>query len=102
MKVLILGGSSGLGLELARLLKNENEVFITGRTDPKEDVVKFFQLNVYPGIFKLDHLDGLLNLVGQIDLVIYSIGFSQNGKMENLSDLEISNTINSKLTVPSL
>ena len=45
---LIIGGTSGLGLELARLLKKDYLVTITGRHNPQEEDMHFVYLNIHP------------------------------------------------------
>jgi NAD(P)-dependent dehydrogenase (short-subunit alcohol dehydrogenase family) len=46
---LIVGGSSGLGLELAKILSPEYGVIVTGRRDPEEAGIVFYELELGDG-----------------------------------------------------
>ncbi len=85
---LIVGGSSGLGLELARLLQRNHEVFVTGRCDPKEENIKFFRLELDEG-FLDDKLNEFVPQIPDIDLLIYAAGFYQEGRIDELTDEDI-------------
>lgn len=91
--ILIVGGSSGLGLELARILNcNKNySIAITGRRDPHEhEEIKFISLD-------LGHAEHLPRQLTQLvedyapntDILIYAAGFFQEGTISDLSDEDI-------------
>lgn len=79
---LVVGGSSGLGLELAlRLAKYYgHKVHVTGRTNPKRDEVTFHYLEL-DAVNETGEADfeRLLTEVPEVDLLIYAAGFFQSG-----------------------
>src|SRR5688572_23544427 len=88
MKTLIIGGSSGLGLELARILSEKGEVIVTGRTDPKVNFAEFRRLELNGrGLSK--NIAELVADVPQIDLLIYSAGFYLGEPLTDLKDDQI-------------
>lgn len=108
---LIIGGSSGLGLELARLLTTTHNVTITGRHDPNESSLISRNLNM-----ELDEdtdldvamvnlsvdLRCILDGAEPIDLLIYAAGFYQEASIGQLEDLQILNMVNLGLIVPAM
>ncbi len=104
--VLIVGGTSGLGLELAQLLQNEatNNVYVTGRKKSANQKLSFIYFDI-DGTSKemVSKIDTILSeLPEEIDLLIYAAGFCQNGNIKDLSDLDIMTMINVGLLVPAL
>jgi len=95
MKTLIVGGSSGLGLELAKQLKNKYEVFITGRKDPKVEGVNFLPFDIKSEDSLRHNIEEIFNHVSIINLFIYAAGFYQEGSITDLSveDILIMNTV---------
>jgi NAD(P)-dependent dehydrogenase (short-subunit alcohol dehydrogenase family) len=89
MKALVVGGTSGIGLELARLLKSNHEtVIITGRTDPKEEGMRFVPITIGP------HQNFTARMIWLIqdysfDTVIYNPGFYQESRISSLTDEQI-------------
>ncbi|HMO78392.1 MAG TPA: SDR family oxidoreductase [Candidatus Paceibacterota bacterium] len=100
-KALIIGGSSGLGLEIARLLQKEYEVVITGRRDPRIPDLNFQSLEL-----NSDSLAALLDMfvadLPEIDLVVYAAGFFQEGNISDLSDVDIENMNRVGLLAPAM
>lgn len=102
---LIVGGTSGLGLELATLLctSNNHEVYVTGRKEPENHQLKFIYLDV-------DHTDRFHNKIDkiisdspqQIDLLVYAAGFYQEGSTKQLTNEDIRKMINVGLVAPTL
>lgn len=103
---LIVGGTSGLGLELATLLSTRNnfEVYVTGRKDPDRQRIRFVYLDIdsHTGnlSYKIDRI--LSDLPQTIDLLIYAAGFYQENTVKLLSDEEIIKMINVGLVAPTL
>lgn len=87
-RTLIIGGSSGLGLEMARLLKADHDVTITGRKNPEEHDLQFISLELGSESLSSD-LDALVSSLPQVDLLIYAAGFFQEGTITDLSDEDI-------------
>ena len=89
MKALVIGGTSGLGLELAKLLKdNHDEVVITGRTDPKQEGLKFAQLNIdSEQEFSLP-LQWVVDDNAPFETVVYNPGFYQEGRISEPAQTE--------------
>lgn len=87
--VLIVGGSSGLGLELARSFKKNHSVIVTGRRDPEEEQVRFVSLELSAPQKLGEDLSTLVKDLPVIDTLIYAAGFYQEGTMSDLSDTDI-------------
>lgn len=103
---LIAGGTSGLGLELATLLraKNNFEVYVTGRRKPADQQFRFIYLDIDPDTNQLLHrIDRVLSdLPPQIDLLVYAAGFYQEGTVKQLSAKDIRKMMNVGLVAPTL
>ncbi|HUC01337.1 MAG TPA: SDR family oxidoreductase [Candidatus Paceibacterota bacterium] len=94
MRALVVGGTSGLGLELARLLKiNHKEVVITGRTDPKDPESTFFKMSLESGTGFPLPMDQLVDDY-TFGTVVYNPGFYQEGRISDLSDRQILDMVN--------
>ena len=98
---LIVGGSSGLGLELGHLLSESHQVFVTGRRDPKQKDATFVPLELGGGNLA-ENLDKLIGNLPNIDLLVYAAGFYQEGKIDELSDDDIRKMENVGLLAPVL
>lgn len=93
MTTLIVGGSSGLGLALAKEFTDAGDkVIVTGRNKPVVDFVKFekLDLSVSPAPLIAKLVGGLPN----IDRLVYSAGFYQDGLVTDLSNEQIDQMIN--------
>lgn len=77
---LIIGGSSGLGLELALVLSSTHRVIVTGRRDPKNENVDFRVLDLSARSNFADNLDDFVQELPQIDLFVYAAGVLSGGK----------------------
>lgn len=94
MNTLIVGGTSGLGLELAKSFSAQgNETYVTGRRDLDEDGLHVEQ-------FDLSAPD-LPNRVGAfvmglptINTFVYAAGYFQEGRITELSDDQVEEMIN--------
>lgn len=98
---LIIGGSSGLGLEMARLLSINCKVIITGRKDPKKSGVRFKELVLDKASLSAD-LDAFVAELPSIDLLVYAAGFFQEGILSDLSDTDIEKMNRVGLLAPAL
>jgi len=96
---LIIGGTSGLGLEFAKQLK-EYSVIITGRKDLKSRI-KFIKLDLSRGNIP-KKIDEALLRIKKVDLLIYCAGFLREAPIEELSDGEIMAMNNVTLNAPEL
>lgn len=100
--VLIIGGSSGLGLELGMLLVKNYNVFITGRKNPQLAQLHFMPLEINSTDQLSDNLNRIIKQVAPIDLLIYAAGFYQEGTINELEDNDIITIVNIGLTVPAM
>lgn len=94
MSDLIIGGTSGLGLELARNFNSQGrEVIVTGRTDPGIDFAKFEKLDL--SVHNLaDVIDDLIHELPPINTLVYVAGYYQEGTITDLTDEQIEEMIN--------
>jgi short-subunit dehydrogenase len=102
MRILIIGGTSGLGLELARNFRNmptECNVIITGRDNPHEPGLEFYELDIDSDAeYLAEQLEGLVTYANPFHTVVYNPGFYQQDPISGLSDSEILKMINVGLT----
>ncbi len=99
---LIVGGSSGLGLELALMLSSTHDVIVTGRRDPENEKVTFRTLDIKRSNELVHALDSLIETLPEIDLLIYAAGFYQEGSITEIEDVDIEHMINVGLLAPAL
>lgn len=102
--ILIIGGSSGLGLELAKMYAAlGHTVIITGRTDPKIENLKFIFFSVSDDSKEVvAQIDTLVAALPPINTLIYAAGFYQSGRIDSVSDKQMLEMINLNVTVPVL
>ena len=96
MNVLIIGGTSGLGLELARRWVGAGaNVAITGRTAPSVpgESITFHRLDLNASKLP-EKLDALVAKLPAIDLFVYAAGFYQEGRITDLSEQDIEGMLN--------
>lgn len=93
MNTLIVGGTSGLGLEIARREAEERDVIITGRHDPDVSFAEYREFDLAK--------KNLPNKIGEfvlglprIDSLIYTAGFYQEGRITDLDDEAIETMMN--------
>lgn len=86
MSELIIGGTSGLGLELAQVSTVEN-VIVTGRSNPEVEFVEFREFDLSTGDLPARIGEFVANLP-EIDSLVYAAGFYQEGHVDELSDEE--------------
>jgi NAD(P)-dependent dehydrogenase (short-subunit alcohol dehydrogenase family) len=99
MTVLIIGGSSGLGLELAKRFRDaEHKVIITGTGESlpiEERGLIYYELEIGTNLEKLTkQLDELLSSYGPFDTVVYNAGYYQPGRISDLANFEIVRMVN--------
>jgi len=89
MADLVIGGTSGLGLELARALTGEtDQVIITGRHDPQEDNLEYRQLDLNgPGLPQ--RIGEFAMALPEVKTLVYAAGFAQMGRLAELSNEQI-------------
>jgi len=93
MNTLIVGGSSGLGLALAKEFADAGDnVIVTGRHKPDVDFVKFEKLDLSASPAPL--ITELVAKLPNIDRLVYSAGFYQDGLVTDLSNEQIEEMIN--------
>ncbi|MBI4237203.1 MAG: SDR family oxidoreductase [Deltaproteobacteria bacterium] len=101
MEALIIGGSSGLGLELAHILAKDYHVTITGRQNPGTAAATFYRLDLAKPTLGT-RLDQLLRAVPRVDLLVYAAGFYQEGRISELSDVALTTMQRVGLLAPAL
>jgi short-subunit dehydrogenase len=102
--ILIVGGTSGLGLELAKHYVSETHtVCITGRHDPQLDGARFIRLSMSadPGQL-IQQIDAALTAFTPVNTLIYAAGFWQQGHIDTLSDDAILQMNHVGLLAPAL
>jgi short-subunit dehydrogenase len=93
MQTLIVGGSSGLGLALAKEFTDRGDrVIVSGRHAPDVDFVEFRELDLSKTPAKL--IKGYVQDLPNIDRLVYSAGFYQDGRVTDLSDQQIEEMVN--------
>ena len=102
--ILIIGGTSGVGLELARhYVDDGHTVCITGRQNPELQGAQFEPLNISADSNQMiQDIDHLLAQFQGINTLIYSAGFRQRGHIDDLSDTDILQMVHTGLTAPTI
>lgn len=102
--ILIVGGTSGVGLHLAQHYVNEGHtVCITGRRDPGLTGALFHALPIGPSPQALTgEIDSLVSAFEGVQTLIYAAGFLQRGPIETLDDAALSTMTNVGLLVPAM
>lgn len=93
MSTLIIGGTSGLGFELAKDISGTGEdVIVTGRRDIEEQGVarEAFELS---GPNLPERISELVSRLPHIDTLIYAAGYFQEGRVTDLSNEQIEEMI---------
>jgi len=101
MRSLIVGGTSGLGLEIAKLLLSlGDEVIITGRKNPGIKGLQFQKFNLDLGPELASAVDTFVSALPKIDRLFYVAGFYQEGNITELEDQAIKNMLDVGLNAP--
>ncbi|TIX90527.1 SDR family oxidoreductase [Rhizobium sp. P44RR-XXIV] len=102
--ILIVGASSGIGLELARHYVGEgHRVCITGRNDPSLPGAQFFRLPITTSTDNLAKgIDGLVAAFKNVHTLVYAAGFLQRGSIDVLPDAALLTMANVGLIAPMM
>lgn len=103
-KILIVGGTSGLGLDLARhYVREGHTVCITGRHDPELAGSLFIELDMNDDKTQLIRdIDSVLAKFPVVNTLIYTAGYSQRSHIDALTDEDIAQMTNVGLLAPML
>jgi short-subunit dehydrogenase len=94
MNVLIIGGTSGLGLEIAKQLSNNGDtVYITGRNNPWAQHVIYQKLDLNDKDLS-KRLQEMLAHLPEINLLVYAAGFYQQDTVTELQESQIEEMLN--------
>jgi short-subunit dehydrogenase len=101
MRSLIIGGTSGLGYEIAKLLRDSgDDVIITGRKNPEEQGLQFQRFDLDLGPELPSAVDTFVSALPQIDRFVYCAGFYQEGNITELEDHSIIKMLDVSLNAP--
>lgn len=101
MQTLVIGGTSGLGLEIAKLFKNRGEqVIVTGRTNPNIRGISFQKFELAMGQSLAKEISELVSVLPKIDRLVYAAGFYQEGDITELSEKDVSDMLDVGLNAP--
>jgi short-subunit dehydrogenase len=93
MNTLIIGGTSGLGLELAKDMQaSGDEVYVTGRRELNEPLLHYeaFDLSA-PELPQ--RLGDLVMKMPEINTLVYAAGYFQEGRVTDLTEKQIEEMI---------
>ncbi len=100
-KVLVVGGTSGLGLELAkRFLSREARAVVAGRRNPGINGLHYFEWDVAPWKDWKRTADRILEEIGRLDALVCTAGFYQKGTMGQLKENYVSAMLDVCLHAP--
>ncbi|MFK5980246.1 MAG: SDR family oxidoreductase [Rhizobiaceae bacterium] len=102
--ILIIGGTSGLGLELARFYSSDgHNVCITGRKNPdlQEIAYQEFAITHDPASLATD-IDRVLGNFENVNTLVYAAGFLQRGHIDTLGDDDLGAMVNVGLLAPMM
>lgn len=101
MRSLIIGGTSGLGLEIAKLLRTRgDEVIITGRKNPQEAGLQFQKFDLDLGSELRSAVETFTSPLPHIDRLFYVAGFYQEGYLGDIEPDAIQNMLDVGLSAP--
>ena len=86
--ILIIGGSSGLGLELAeRYVALGHTVAVTGRKDPVKPQIKFINFSIDSNGSDLPKkIDSVVSQFPEVNTLVYAAGYYQEGHLDKITD----------------
>ncbi len=86
---LVVGGTSGLGLEIAReFAERDRAVIVTGRRDPKVEFAEFRRLELSKSGLPR-RIGNFVMKLPEIDSLVYAAGYYQRGRITELEDHDI-------------
>jgi NAD(P)-dependent dehydrogenase (short-subunit alcohol dehydrogenase family) len=88
MATLVIGGTSGLGLEIAKRLIKDGDVYITGRRDPKQHGLHFDALDLSAPELSA-RVAALINRLPEVTTLVYAAGYYQEGRVTDLDEAQI-------------
>lgn len=103
--ILIIGGTSGLGLEMGKLFSHEGGVvYATGRSPkPLPENIIFTPLRITESLKRLsEDLDELVRDLPPLDLFVHAAGEYENGHLSELSDSHIAQVIHVGIVTPAM
>jgi short-subunit dehydrogenase len=93
MNTLIIGGTSGLGLELAKdYAELGNGVYITGRRDPGETGLHFEEFSLSTPDLP-ERIGQLVMKLPEVNSLVYAAGYFQEGLITDLTEPQIEEMI---------
>ncbi len=102
--ILIVGGTSGLGLELAKIYSSlGHTVIIAGRKNPDLANVRYIPFSITSNLDETTkQIENLLSQIEKVNTLIYTAGYFQSGHIDELSDAQITEMVNIGLLTPAL
>lgn len=89
MSALVVGGTSGLGYEIARNLSHETDVHITGRRPKESSFANWMPLELSISDSMSRSIGKVVSQILPIDTLVYAAGFYQEGRITDLYDYEV-------------
>lgn len=96
--VLVIGGTSGLGLEIASRM--DGNILVTGRSDFHHEKLRFLRCDLDSNL--PESLDALVSQVDTVEILIYAAGFWNEGEITEVSDNDILKQVNVGLVAPAM
>lgn len=93
MHTLVMGGTKGLGLEIAEDLYDESNVIVSGRTDPEVSFAEFREFDVSQADLA-NKIGAFVTGLPHIDTFVYAPGYFQPGHITDLSDDQVMEMMN--------
>ncbi len=102
--ILIVGGTSGIGLQLAKIYLDEGHtVCVTGRKRPDLTKASFQKFEITRDTAKLaQDTDRVLSRLGTVHTLIYAAGFLQRGRIDALGDEDLESMVNVGVLAPMM
>ncbi len=96
--VLVVGGTSGLGLEIA--LRMDGNILVTGRNDFHHEKLRFLPCDL--GNNLPESLTALVSQIDTVETLVYAAGFWNEGEIAQASDSDILRQVNVGLVAPAM